>query len=160
MSTDYKHLRDVASKAVAHHDSMHSDITACLKERAVGALAELARRATDNELRRTRDMEDMLARVEELEKEVDKLTFLSARSVENDEHTSADGHGRQRFLCGIDTKQAGGGYAPCEKPAQLRALLREALDTTAMAVSPMDPAGDLLAKRIAAIRTAGGIADE
>ncbi|HVK88052.1 MAG TPA: hypothetical protein VM513_28225 [Kofleriaceae bacterium] len=60
MTVDKERLRELCERATQHHDSMHGDISACLKERARGALAELARRATDNELRRTREIGALL----------------------------------------------------------------------------------------------------
>jgi hypothetical protein len=43
----------------------------------------------------------------------DNAAFLAARTFEDDEQTSADGHSRQRSLCVMGVQGAGGGYQVC-----------------------------------------------
>jgi hypothetical protein len=59
----------------------------------------------------------------------DRALKAEALLVDADEDGAVRGHGRQRYLCGIDASGSGGGYAECDTRKRLyaaEALLREA----------------------------------
>jgi len=74
---DLARLRGLCTVANKHRDAMHAEITTCLEEKSIGALAELARRATDNEFRRTQDMAALLDEIERLARLADEALSIA-----------------------------------------------------------------------------------
>lgn len=74
---DIARLRSLCTVAGKHRDAMHADITTCLEEKSIGALVELARRATDNEHRRTQDMAILLDEIERLARLADEAASIA-----------------------------------------------------------------------------------